>query len=167
MYAFSGIFFGLSALGVGLYRVVWLLHIPLDLILNWSRRLDNRRRFVGVVYCGILSSSAQKMTSCVGVATPVVGVLVMGSYVSCMSSRGLRIVEYLEKNYPLTKNLHRDSNPLQFPVLWPWFLDLLFETNKFCFGTVLLLCLVLELHKTSSRQDSNPGQFSVLWRLFL
>jgi hypothetical protein len=47
-----------------------------------------------------LGSSAQKMASCVGVATPIVGTLVVGSYVSCgMSSRGSRIVEYYRKNY--------------------------------------------------------------------
>jgi hypothetical protein len=41
-----------------------------------------------------LGSSAQKMAFYDGVATPIVEALVVGSYVSCMSSRGSRIVEY-------------------------------------------------------------------------
>jgi hypothetical protein len=60
----------------------------------------------------LIGYSTQKMASSVGVATPIVGTLVVGSYVLCSC-------------------------------------NLLPETNKFCLD-VLLLCLVLELHKTSS-----------------
>jgi hypothetical protein len=40
--------------------------------------------------------------------------------------------------------------------------NILSETNKFCLGTVLLLCLVLELHKTSSSGLERRTDFGVV-----
>jgi hypothetical protein len=103
---------------------VWILCRLRD-----DRRCDPQRRFTSVLSCGFpwiryafleswvvvattggdlpasclvafLTSSAQKMTSCVSVATPTVGALVVVSDVSCrMSFRGSRIVEYYRRNY--------------------------------------------------------------------
>jgi hypothetical protein len=59
-----------------------------------------RRRFLASCLVAFLVLSALKMASCVGVETPIVEALVVGSYVSCrMSPRGSRIVDYYRKSY--------------------------------------------------------------------
>jgi hypothetical protein len=98
-----------------------------------------------------LGSSAQKMASCVGVPTPIVWALVVGSYVSCgMSSRESRTVEYYRKIVPQPFVFTETRTLYSFRVYDLSSCNLLSETTKFCLGAVLLSCLVLELHKTSS-----------------
>jgi hypothetical protein len=68
-----------------------------------------------------------------------------------MSSRGSRIVEYYRKKIiPKPKIFTESRTQDSFRVCDFSSCNLLSDKNKFCLDAVLLLCLVLELHKTSS-----------------
>jgi hypothetical protein len=100
-----------------------------------------------------LSSFAQMMASCVGVATPIVGALVVGSYVSCVCHpEGHVSLSIIDKIIPKPKIFTQTRTQDSFRVCDLSPCNLLSERNKFCFGAVPLLCLVLELHKTSSSE---------------
>jgi hypothetical protein len=101
-------------------------------VTSWGSPALNIASLGGVATLGVglsasclaafLGSSAQNMASCVGVATPIVGALVLGSYVSCrMSSRGSRIVEYYRKIIPKPKILTetRTQDSFGFVTLVP------------------------------------------------
>jgi hypothetical protein len=103
----------------------------------------------------LLGSSAQKMASCVGVAMPIVGVLVVGScHVICHPERHVSLI--MEKIIPKPKIFTETRTQASFRVWHLSSCNLLSEINKFCLGAVLLLCLVLELHKTYS-SGLEPG----------
>jgi hypothetical protein len=95
-----------------------------------------------------LGSSAQKMASCVGVATLIVGAVVVMSYVC--HPEGHVSLNIIEKIIPKPKIFTETRTQDSFWVCTLSSCNLLSETNKFCLDVVLLLCLVLELHKTSS-----------------
>jgi hypothetical protein len=85
-----------------------------------------------------LGSSPQEMASCVGVATPIVRALVVGSYVSCLCHLeghvSLNVVEkIIHKPQIFTETRIQDS----FRVCDLSSYNLLSETNKFCLGAVL------------------------------
>jgi hypothetical protein len=115
-----------------------------------SRRCYARRRFVSVVSCGIPGLICAKDVILCRCRNTYRRGSRRGLYLSCrMPSRGSRIVEYykvIPKPKIFTKTWTQDS----FLVCALSSYNLLSETNKFCLGVVLLLCLVLELHKTSS-----------------
>jgi hypothetical protein len=90
------------------------------------------------------------MASVVGVTTPIVGALLLGSYVSCcMSSRRYVSLIITEKIIPKPKIFTETRAQDSFRVCALSLCNFLSEANKFCLGAFLLLCLVLELHKTS------------------
>jgi hypothetical protein len=85
----------------------------------------------------------------VGVATPIAVAFVVCSYVS----RVIPTVTYfstIQKNYSEPRTLYRDSNPEEFPGLWPWLLQSPSKRNIICLAAVVLLRLFSELQKTLS-----------------
>jgi hypothetical protein len=134
-------------------------------IWNRCRRRDgrcrhSRRRFVSVVSCGIprliwwhLVSASQRLSS--GLSS-----WVRMCHVVC-HPEGHVSLNIIEKCIPKPKILTETRTQDIFRVC-----DLsscnLSETNKFRLSVVLLLCLVLELHKTSSSRLEPRTDFGVV-----
>jgi hypothetical protein len=130
----------------------------------WRRHA--RRRFFCVMSCGTPRLIWANMASCVCVTTLIVWAVVVGSYVISHVIQRVTYLWILSRNLILNQKIFTETRTQgSFRVCILSTCNLLSDTNKFCLRTLLLLCLVLELHK-ASRQDSNPGQISVLWRLF-
>jgi hypothetical protein len=116
---------------------------------------------LGVVSCGIPRLITQNMASCVGIAMPIVGAVVVVSYVSC------RVEGYVSLNImvritPKPKIFTDARTQDSFQVCFLSSCNHLSEWNKFWLGAVLLLCLVLELHKSSSLGLERRTDFDVV-----
>jgi hypothetical protein len=96
-----------------------------------------------------LDRSAQKMASCVGVATAIVGALVVVRLCHVFHPESHVSLNIIEEIIPKPKIFTDTRTEDSFRVCDLGSCNLLSETNKFCLDAVLLLCLVLELHKTS------------------
>jgi hypothetical protein len=110
-----------------------------------------------------LGSSAQKMASCVGVATPIVGACVLCCMCHVVCHPGGHIsLNIIKKTIPKPQILTKTETRDNFRVCDLSFWNILSETNKFYIGVFFLLCLVLELHKTSSSELEPRTVFGVV-----
>jgi hypothetical protein len=119
----------------------------------FCRRRDSRLAVGFSASCLVAfpGSSAQKMASCMGVATPIVGTLVVVRMCHVVCHPGdhvsLNIIEKISLNPKIFTETRTQFSFRDFDLRS---CNLVSETKKCCLGTILLLCLVLELHKTSS-----------------